>query len=170
MLQNLDCILEVFDLEDVCNANFVLAKARSVVEASCRSYHYGLSVVLEFLKHLVRGMKVERRLSVGVIKSLSRHDDAPVNFCLGIEVSDATLPVMACSMPFWLAGFWRPKGLVAEKFIPLYMEHALSDGKLAYRASNDLGTLAQIEKPKPDRRARRLAKRKGAERRDLSET
>ena len=91
-------------------------------------------------------------------------------FCLGIEVSDATLPVMACSMPFWLAGFWRPKGLVAEKFIPLYMEHALSDGKLAYRASNDLGTLAQIEKPKPDRRARRLAKRKGAERRDLSET
>ena len=89
-------------------------------------------------------------------------------FGLGIPVADATLPVMACSMPFWLAGFWRPKGLVAEKFIPLYMEHALSDGKLAYRASNDLGTLAQIEKPKPDRRARRLAKRKGAERRDLS--
>ena len=86
---------------------------------------------------------------------------AASHFCLGIEVSDATLPV---------AGFWRPKGLVAEKFIPLYMEHALSDGKLAYRASNDLGTLAQIEKPKPDRRARRLAKRKGAERRDLSET
>ena len=40
-------------------------------------------------------------------------------FCLGIEVSNATLPVMACSMPFWLAGFWRPKGLVAEKFILL---------------------------------------------------
>ena len=50
------------------------------------------------------------------------------------------------------------------------MEHVLSDGKLAYRASNDLGTLAQIEKPKPDRRARRLARRKGAERRDLSAT
>ena len=53
-------------------------------------------------------------------------------FGRGIPVSDATLPVMACSMPFWLAGFWRPKGLVAEKFIPLYLGHALGDGKLAY--------------------------------------
>lgn len=29
---------------------------------------------------------------------------------LGIPVSDATLPVMAASMPFWLLGFWRPRG------------------------------------------------------------
>ena len=26
---------------------------------------------------------------------------------------------MAVSMPFWLAGFWRPKGMKAEKFLPL---------------------------------------------------
>ena len=48
---------------------------------------------------------------------------AGVYFGLGIPVSDATLPVMAVSMPFWLAGFWRPKGMKAEKFLPLYIEH-----------------------------------------------
>ena len=29
-------------------------------------------------------------------------------FMLGIEVRNAALPVMCASMPFWLAGFWRP--------------------------------------------------------------
>lgn len=84
-------------------------------------------------------------------------------FCLGVQVSDATLPVMACSMPFWLAGFWRPKGLTVEKFAPLYLEHALNDGKLAYTACNGVARLAGTERPKPDRKARRRARRKGAE-------
>ena len=85
-------------------------------------------------------------------------------FCLGIEVSDATLPVMACSMPFWMAGFWRPKGLVAERFIPLYLEHTLADGKLVYATGNGVAELATPERPKAARKARRRAKRKGAER------
>ena len=89
-------------------------------------------------------------------------------FALGIEVSDATLPVMACSMPFWLAGFWRPKGLTAEKYIPLYAEHTLSDGKLAYAACNGIAGMAAPEKPKADRKARRLSRRKGAELREPS--
>ena len=93
-------------------------------------------------------------------------------FGLGIPVSDATLPVMACSMPFWLAGFWRPKGLTAEKFIPLYLGHALGDGKLAYSTgfTTEAASLLAALPEQPDRRERRLAKRKGAERRDLSET
>ena len=88
---------------------------------------------------------------------------AAVHFGLGVEVADATLPVMAASMPFWLAGFWRPKGLKAEEFIPLLMEHALSDGKLAYEAGNGVARLAAIDRPKPGHVARRAAKRKGAE-------
>ena len=90
--------------------------------------------------------------------------DAVSHFCLGVEVADAALPVMACSMPFWMAGFWRPKGLVAERFIPLYLEHALSDGKLVYSAGNGVAGLSALEMPKAGRRARRRAKRKGAER------
>lgn len=86
-------------------------------------------------------------------------------FGLGIPVADATLPVMACSMPFWLAGFWRPKGLPAEKFMPLYMGHMLGDGKLAYSTGFTIEASGLLEElhGKPDRRSRRKAKRKGAE-------
>jgi hypothetical protein len=76
----------------------------------------------------------------------------------------ASLPVMAASMPFWLAGFWRPKGLPAERFLPLLLEHRLGDGKLAYCSGNGAARLADTERPKPSRKARRRARRKGVER------
>lgn len=89
---------------------------------------------------------------------------AAVHFGLGIEVADATLPVMAASMPFWLMGFWRPKGLKAEEYVPMRLSHALSDGVLAYETGGGLYRAAtQQEKPKTSRRARRAARRKGAE-------
>ena len=77
-----------------------------------------------------------------------------------------TLPVMAASMPFWLLGFWRPKGLPAEKFVPLLAEHVFGDGKLAYATGSRPDSLAGgIGCEKADRRARRASRRKGAERR-----
>jgi hypothetical protein len=86
--------------------------------------------------------------------------------CLGIRVSDATLPVMAASMPFWLLGFWRPMGLKAEEFVPLWLDHFLGDGVLLYESAPDAKALAGAMKPqKTDRKARRAARRKGAERR-----
>ena len=50
---------------------------------------------------------------------------AVANLALGIPVDATTLPVMAASMPFWLLGFWRPKGLPPERFLPLVASHAL---------------------------------------------
>jgi hypothetical protein len=95
---------------------------------------------------------------------------AALYFGFGINPSNATLPVMACSMPFWLAGFWRPKGLKAEEFCRLYAAHALSDGKLLY-ASGFLAEAPQVAEKiaaKPDRRYRRRSKRKGAEKHEPS--
>lgn len=89
-------------------------------------------------------------------------------FAFGIPVSDATIPVMAASMPFWLAGFWRPKGLKAEKYIPLWLDHVLGDGKLLYSTSNRF-PLESLASQHVDRKASRRAWRKGAEKRDLSE-
>lgn len=87
-------------------------------------------------------------------------------FLLGIQVSDATLPVMAASMPFWLLGFWRPRGLKAEEYVPMRLDHMLSDGKLAYEAGCDLRPVSgECTDARPDRRAIRAARRKGAERR-----
>ena len=87
-------------------------------------------------------------------------------FLLGIQVSDATLPVMAASMPFWLLGFWRPRGLKAEEYVPMRLDHMLSDGKLAYEAGCGPRLIAgERTETRPDRRAVRAARRKGAERR-----
>ena len=92
---------------------------------------------------------------------------AGAHFGLGIPVSDATLPVMAASMPFWLAGFWRPKGMKAEKFLPLYIEHVTGDGKLAYTTAPRMGSVTdKVTCPKTDRKARKKSRRKGAERRE----
>lgn len=88
------------------------------------------------------------------------------NLGLGVPTDAMTLPVMAASMPFWLLGFWRPKGLPAEKFVPLLAEHVLGDGKLAYATGSRPDALAgSIGCEKVDRRARRASKRKGAEHR-----
>ena len=66
---------------------------------------------------------------------------------------------------FWLLGFWRPKGLVPEKFVPLFAEHVLGDGKLVYATGSRPASLAgPVGCAKVDRRARRASKRKGAER------
>ena len=87
-------------------------------------------------------------------------------FLLGIQVSDAALPVMAASMPFWLLGFWRPRGLKAEEYVPMRLDHMLFDGKLAYEAGCDPRPIAgERTEARTDRRAGRAARRKGAERR-----
>ena len=84
---------------------------------------------------------------------------------LHVEVSYVTLPVMAASMPFWLAGFWRPRGMKAEEFLPLWWAHVSSDDRLVYISGPSLIQEQLIEKvpAKADRRASRLAKKKGAE-------
>lgn len=86
------------------------------------------------------------------------------NLALGVPVDAMTLPVMAASMPFWLLGFWRPKGLPAEKFLPLFSEHVLGSGKLVYATGSRPDALAgSVGCEKVDRRARRASRRKGAE-------
>ena len=101
-------------------------------------------------------------IAAGVAASLA--SAAACHLCLGIPVADASLPVMASSMPFWLLGFWRPKGLPAEKFVPLFSEHVLEDGKLVYITGSRPDALAgAVGCEKTDRRARRASKRKGAE-------
>ena len=85
---------------------------------------------------------------------------AVANLALGIPVDATTLPVMAASMPFWLLGFWRPKGLPPERFLPLV------DGKIAYTTGSRPGSIAgPVGCAKTSRRARRESRRKGAERR-----
>ncbi len=87
---------------------------------------------------------------------------AVLNLALGVPVDAATLPVMAASMPFWLLGFWRPKGLPPEKFMPLFAEHILGDGRLAYSTGCRPASIAgSIRCARADRRARHAAGGRG---------
>ena len=60
-----------------------------------------------------------------------------VHLGLRADVADAAFPIMLCSMPFWLAGFWRPFGMRAEELLPLYLQQGF-----ALRAIRPLDSLA----------------------------
>lgn len=82
---------------------------------------------------------------------------ALLNLALGV-------PVDAASMPFWLMGFWRPKGLPAERFAALVARHAACAGVLLYSTGSAPARLAGgVACARADRRARRASRRKGAE-------
>ena len=82
-----------------------------------------------------------------------------VHLVLGVEVADASLPVMMCSMPFWLAAFWRPKGMKPEEFIPFAYKHWAEDGVLAYEPGFSIAEDAwPKEKPKKFKDQKKLAK------------
>ena len=83
-------------------------------------------------------------------------------FLLGVEPSNAAFPVMCASLPFWLAGFWRPYGMKAEKFAPLFAAHHLHDQHLLYISPAQGIPRAPIP-GKPSRKACRRARKKGAE-------
>lgn len=89
------------------------------------------------------------------------------HWCLGIEVADASLPVMCACVPFWLLGFWRPHGMPAERFVPLLWDHAFGPAELTYSSS------WRATSARPPRlvarttcRHRRRTRRKGAELRE----
>ena len=86
---------------------------------------------------------------------------------VGVEVADATMPVMMCSMPFWLAAFWRPKGMKPEEFVPLAYRHWAEDGVVTYEPGFSLAADAwPDEKRRRFNDRNRLARgwRKGGER------
>ena len=80
-------------------------------------------------------------------------------FALGIEVRDAALPVMCASLPFW-----RPYHMKLEKFVPLWLDFKLEDQRILYRSTPVLeGAQTSPVPGRPSRKAKRKAKRKGAE-------
>lgn len=93
-----------------------------------------------------------------------------VYFCFHIEVGNATLPVMAAALPFWLAGFWRPYGMKLEEFIPLLIDHHFGSKRLLFSTQGVSAQLGQTGPVpgKPSRKSTRKAKRKEAELREPS--
>jgi len=53
-------------------------------------------------------------------------------YVLDISVSDNMFIIYAVSLPFWLCGFYRPKGMPFEQFFPLWLTSKFSDNRLRY--------------------------------------
>lgn len=93
-----------------------------------------------------------------------------VYFAFRIEVGNATLPVMAAALPFWLAGFWRPYGMKLEEFLPLLLDHHFGSKRLPFSTEGAYSSFEQTGPVpgKPSRKSARKAKRKEAELREPS--
>ncbi len=87
-----------------------------------------------------------------------------VYFGFGIPVANATLPVMAAALPFWLAGFWRPFDMKLEEFLPLFADHHLNTQHMQYRPCVAIAwPQGEPDPKKASRKQRRAFKKKGGE-------
>lgn len=72
-----------------------------------------------------------------------------IYFVLGWNVGDSTLIIYAVSLPFWLCGFFRPKGMPFEQFFPLWIKAKFTDDRIFYTPSLYRAGIA--EKPEAKR-------------------
>ena len=72
---------------------------------------------------------------------------------------------MLATLPFWLAGFWKPRGMPFERFLPLLAKHHLAKRHFEYTPSHRGATAAPLalEPRKLARKERKRTYRKGAE-------
>ena len=122
----------------------------------------------EYQEKVVGKLSLRTLLCVAGGLATSAAAAAACQLLLGIEAADASLPVMCASLPFWLAGFWRPHGMRAERFLPLLWEHATGDGVLLYRGPEAHRLPDGPIAVRTTRRHRRRARRRGAELREPS--
>lgn len=90
-----------------------------------------------------------------------------VHFVLGLDVAKNAWIIYVVSIPFWLCGFYRPKGMKFEEFLPVWIRHKLSDNRLYYIPTMmKIGLVSENKKGKGkkyDKRYRKLLKSRGIE-------
>lgn len=119
----------------------------------------------EYQEKIVGKMSLRTLLCVAGGFSCAIAVAAIVYFAFHIEVGNATLPVMAAALPFWLAGFWRPYGMKLEEYLPLLADQHLGSRRLLFSSPSPAlphGGTGPVP-GKPSRKSTRKAKRKGAE-------
>ena len=122
----------------------------------------------EYQEKVVGKLSLRTLLCVAGGLATSVATAAACQLLIGVEAADASLPVMAASLPFWLLGFWRPHGMRAERFLPLLCEHVAGDGRLTYRGPEAHRLADRQLAQRTTRRHRRATRRKGAELREPS--
>lgn len=89
--------------------------------------------ISEYQEKIVGKLSARTLACVALGLGVSVAAAAALNLAAGVAPSDASLPVVVCSVPFWLMGFWRPCGMPPERFVPLWARWVLSEEAMTYR-------------------------------------
>lgn len=65
---------------------------------------------------------------------------------LGVDINYSQYAIIVISLPIWAAGFWRPKGLQPEEFLPLWFTHNFGNSILLYSFSQNTSIHKQRNK------------------------
>lgn len=87
-------------------------------------------------------------------------------FVIGVDPGDWMIAIYAVSLPFWAAGFVRPRGMKFEQFAAAWLNHRLSSNKLFYTPTlYDMSEEKREEKKGGvyGREYRKLLRRRGIE-------
>lgn len=123
--------------------------------------------VAEYQPKIIGKLTARTLICVAGALLLSLAGGCYIYFVLGLAVEDNIWIVYAVSLPFWLCGFFRPKGMKFEEFLPVWMRHQLSDNRLPFIPTMmKLGYVEKTEERKGkkyDKRYRKFTRTKGIE-------
>lgn len=56
-----------------------------------------------------------------------------LNAVICVDIDDWGWLVVAIAVPFWAVGFWKPDGMKAEQWLPLWAKHVIGQDVIEYR-------------------------------------
>lgn len=123
--------------------------------------------VAEYQPKIIGKLTARTLICIAGALLLSLASGCYIYFVLGLSVTDNIWIVYAVSLPFWLCGFYRPKGMKFEEFLPAWIRHQLSDNRLPYLPTMmKLGYVSKNDErrgTKYDKQYRKFTRTKGIE-------
>jgi hypothetical protein len=123
--------------------------------------------ISEYEPKLIGQLTARRLLSIVGAVGLPVVTGVYLVFVLGLVVDDFLVIFFIECIGFWMLGFWRPKAMDFEKWLPRYLTHRFGSSHVFYVSSlHNVGLMpTQQERPAlPDKSWLKLAKsQKGIE-------
>ncbi|MEW4402902.1 PrgI family protein [Enterococcus sp. AN402] len=102
--------------------------------------------IAEYQPKIIWKMTIRTVISLSGALGCSILTGLYIYFVLGWNVGDHIVLIYAVSLPFWLCGFFRPKGMPFEKFAPLWVKAKFIDDRIFYTPSLYLSRLSKQPK------------------------
>jgi hypothetical protein len=91
--------------------------------------------ITEYKPKIILGLSIRMIISIAGAVGVAVLIGLYCTFVLGLPVEDAMPFIYVLTVPFWCFGFIKPRGMVFEKFLPLFLRHQLSSNRIFYVSS-----------------------------------